>query len=232
MTIYLEEAIAGLKKSSAEDVEKKSSYLAADKTLILARALLVQGKKAQAVEAAAQALRMSDLEDILFAASQIFIEAGEEDRARNIAGELSKRVQDIHLAYAKLTGGYLSLARGDAANALKLFDEAQGLVDTWLGLFALGRAYLEAGAFDEALAEFEKCENRRGEALSVFLNDLPTVRYLDSLDYYIGRAQEGTGNAAAAKASYQKFLDIKARADKGQALVEDARKRLSTFKKP
>ena len=66
----------------------------------------------------------------------------------------------------------------------------------------------------------------------MFLNDLPTVRYLDSLDYYIGRAQEGAGNAAAAKAFYQKFLDIKAKADKGQALVEDTRKRLSALKKP
>ena len=105
------------------------------------------------------------------------------------------------------------------------------MVDTWLGRFALGRAYLEAGAFDEALAEFEKCEKRKGEAASVFLNDLPTARYLDSLDYFIGRAQEGAGNAAAAKASYQNFLDVKAKADKGQALVEDARKRLSALKK-
>jgi len=225
----LEEAVAGLKKSIAADIEKKSNYLAADKSLILARALLDQRKKAEAMEAAAQALRMSDLEEILFAASQIFIEAGEEDRARNIAGELSKRVQDIHLAYAKLTGGYLSLARGYAANALKLFDEAQGLVDTWLGRLALGKAYLEAGAFDEALGEFEKCEKRKGEALSVFLNDLPTVRYLDSLDYYLGRAQEGAGNAASAKASYQKFLDIKEKADQGLAMVADARQRLGAL---
>jgi serine/threonine protein kinase/tetratricopeptide (TPR) repeat protein len=228
----LEEAIAGLRKSIAADIEKKSNDLAADKSLILAHALLGRGKKAQAIEAAKEALKFSDLEDFQFAASQIYIEAGEEDVARNIAAELSKRVQDIHLAYAKLTGGYLSLARGDAANSLKLFDEAQGLVDTWLGRFALGRAYLEAEAFTEALSEFEKCEKRKGEALSVFLNDFPTVRYLDSLDYYIGRAQEGAGNANAAKVSYQKFLDIKAKADPGQAMVEDAGKRLDALKKP
>ena len=64
----------------------------------------------------------------------------------------------------------------------------------------------------------------------MFLNDLPTVRYLDSLDYYIGRALEGQGKKEAARASYQKFLDIKARADNGQALVEDARTRLSALK--
>jgi len=181
------------------------------------------------VEEAGRAIEMSGQEDILFAASQIFIEAGQEDGARKIAGELSKRVQDIHLAYAKLTGGFLSLARGDAANALKLFDEAQSLVDTWLGRLALGRAYLEAAAYDEALSEFEKCAKRKGEAASVFLNDLPSFRYLDSLDYWTGRAQEGSGNLAAAKVSYQRFLDIKAKADPGQAMVEDARKRLAAI---
>jgi len=225
----LEEAITGLKKSIAADIQKKSDYLAADKTLIMAQALLLQGKKAQAVEAAAQALRISNLEDIMFAAAQVYLEAGQEDKARNMAGELGKKVQDVHLGYAKLLGGYLSLKRGDTTNALNLFDEAQGLVDTWLGRFALGSAYIEAGAFTEAAAEFEKCEKRKGEALSVFLNDLPTVRYLDSLDYYIGRAQEGGGNAAAAKESYQRFLNIKAKADAGQALVEDARSRLENL---
>jgi tetratricopeptide (TPR) repeat protein/predicted Ser/Thr protein kinase len=223
----LEEAVAGLKKSVAADIGKKSEYLAADKALIMAHALLLQGKKVQAVEAAGKAMSLSGHEDILFASSQIFIQAGEEDRARNIAGELSKRVQDIHLAYAKLTGGYLSLARGDSGNALKLFDEAQNLVDTWLGRFALGKAYLEAGLTTRPCRNSEKCATRKGEAASVFLNDLPSFRYLDSLDYYTGRAQEGAGNAAAAKASYQRFLDIKVKADAGQEMVEDARRRLS-----
>jgi hypothetical protein len=65
-----------------------------------------------------------------------------------------------------------------------------------------------------------------GKAMPVFLNDLPTYRYLDSPDYHVGRAQEGLGSAAA-KESYQKFLDIKAKADEGLAMVADARKRIS-----
>jgi eukaryotic-like serine/threonine-protein kinase len=223
----IEEAIGGLKKSIAVDIENKSNYMGADKILILAQAYLLQGKNAQATEAAEEALKLYTPEEFLFGAAQVYLDANQEDKARNIAAELGKKVQDVHLAYAKLLGGYLSLKRGDTANALKLFDEAHGLVDTWLGRFVLGRAYLEAKAFTEAAAEFEKCEKRKGEALSVFLNDLPTVRYLDSLDYYIGRSLEGQGKIAAAKESYQKFLDIKAKADQGQPLVEDARKRLN-----
>jgi tetratricopeptide (TPR) repeat protein/predicted Ser/Thr protein kinase len=222
-----EEAIGGLKKSIAADIANKSSYAGTDKLLMLARAHLQQGRKAQAAEAAQEALKLYSREELLFAAAQVYLDAGQDNKARDIAVELGKRVQDIHLAYAKLIGGYLSLKQGDTANALKLFDEAQGFVDTWLGRFALGRAYLEAGAFTEAAAEFEKCEKRKGEALSIFLNDLPTVRYLDSLDYYIGRTLEGLGRRDAAKASYQKFLDIKVKAEAGQALVEDARRRIA-----
>ena len=225
----IEEAIGVLKKSIAVDIGIKSNYLAADKLLVLAQAYLLQGKRAQAAEAAAKALKQYNPEELLFVAAQIYIDAGQEELAQAIAGELGKKVQDVHLAYARLLGGYLSLKRGDTANAVKLFDEAQGSVDTWLGRLALGRAYLEAGAFAEAVAEFEKCEARKGEALSVFLNDLPTVRYLNSLDYYMGRAQEGQGKSAAAKEAYQKFLKTKANADAGQAMVEDARKRLSAL---
>ena len=225
----LEDAIAILKKGISADIENKSAYRAAIKTVMLAQAYLAQGKNPLAVEAADQAVKSNGREEILFAAGGVYLDAGQEDKARNMAGELGKKVQDVHLAYGKLLGGYLSLKRGDPANALKLFDEAQGLVDTWLGRFALGRAYLEAGAYVEAYAEFEKCMKRKGEALSVFLNDFPTVRCLDSLNYYVGRALEGQGKSATAKESYKKFLDIKAKADDGQAMVTHAHNRLENL---
>ena len=118
-----------------------------------------------------------------------------------------------------------SLKNGDSTSALKFFDEAQSWVDTWLGRFAKGLVYLEADAYIQAYSEFEICVKRRGEAMSVFLNDVPTFRYLDSLYYYLGRAQEGL-KSPAAKDSYQKFLDIKAKADSGNSLVIDAKNRL------
>jgi len=226
----LNDAVAILKKGIASDIQNRFNYRSIDKSMMLAQAYLLQGKNALAVEAADQILKKNRREEILFAATQIFIQAGEDDKARDIGGELGKKVQDIHLAYAKLIGGYRSLKRGDPSNALKLFDEAQASADTWLDRFALGRAYLDAGAFTEAYSEFEKCEKRKGEATSIFLvNDLPTYRYLDSLDYYMGRAQEGQGSKDAAKKSYEKFLQIKAKADEGQTLIAEARKRLSVL---
>jgi eukaryotic-like serine/threonine-protein kinase len=157
-----EDAVGILGAGIAADVENKSNYRAADKSLMLAEAHLVQGNSGLAVEAAERAVKLHDREEILFAAARIFSAAGREDRARAIAGDLGKKVQDVHQAYAKLVGADLSLRRGDTANALKCCDEAQAFVDTWLGRFALGRAYLEAGAFTEALSEFEKCEKAAG----------------------------------------------------------------------
>lgn len=120
------------------------------------------------------------------------------------------------------------MARGDPAGALNLFREAQAIVDTWLGHFALGRAYLKADAYTEAYSEFETCLKRNGETTSIFLNDLPSFNYFPSVYYYLGRAQEGLGSDAAVQ-SYQKFLSIKEKADEGIPLVEDARQRLGSL---
>ena len=222
----VDEAVAILERGIASDQENAFGYRAADKSIMLAEAYLAQGKKAEAVAASDRAVSLSGREEILFAAGCVFCRAGADDKARTAAAELGRRVQDIHLAYAKLLGGHLSLERGDGANARKLFDEAQGLVDTWLGRFALGRAYLEAGAFAEAQAEFEKCEKRRGEALSVFLNDLPSARFLGSLDDYMRRALEGQGKGEAAQQSSQSFVDPKTNADPVSPVVTDAKSRL------
>lgn len=56
---------------------------------------------------------------------------------------------------------------------------------------ALGQAYLQAQQFPEALAEFDAAQRRRGEAASVFLDDVPTYRFLAGLNE--ARAQASAG---------------------------------------
>jgi hypothetical protein len=46
--------------------------------------------------------------------------------------------------------------------------------------------------------------------------------------FYLGRAQEGL-KSPAAKESFQKFLKVKEKAEPGDPLVEDARKRIQTL---
>ena len=56
------------------------------------------------------------------------------------------------------------------------------------------------------------------------VDDIPTLRYLPPLTYYLARAQEGMGTPEAA-ASYRAFLEMQPEAEH-DPLVDDARKRL------
>ena len=67
-------------------------------------------------------------------------------------------------------------------------------------------------------------QQRRGEATSIFFDDLPTFRYLAVLPYWLGRAQEGL-KSPAATASYERFLTIRGSAA-SDPLVADAQRRV------
>ena len=89
-------------------------------------------------------------------------------------------------------------------------------------------ATFEAGAFAQASSEFEACQQRRGEATSIFLDDEPSYHQFPPVLYYLGRAQEALHNAAAAD-TYKSFLEIKA-SDLKDPLVADAKRRLASLK--
>jgi tetratricopeptide (TPR) repeat protein len=220
----ISDTISLLKDGIVFDLENEQKLIAADKYIALAQAHLLAGNKSLAVDAADKAVATLKIAEIQFPAAEIYIQADEVDKAREIASELSRKVQPAHRAFAKLIGGQLSNARGDVSGALQLYQEAQDLVDMWYGRFLLGRAYLEMEAFSEAYSEFNQCLERRWEATSVFFIDLPTYRYVPAVYYYLGRAQEGL-NSAAAKDSYEAFIIIKEKAD-GDWMVDDARLRL------
>ncbi len=217
-----------LETGISKDFKEDDKYSAAYKYTMLAHALLLQGKKAMALEAADSAAAASEGEDILYAAAQIYIQAGQEKKAKNIAEELSARVQSDPQAYSKLIEGEIMLAKGNTIEAINLFREAQTFTDTWLGHFALGRAFLESEEYIEAHSEFELCLKRYGETASIFLNDLPSFHFFPPVHYYYGRTQEAL-NSPAAKESYEKFLKIKEKDDGSDSLVKDARRRLENL---
>jgi len=111
---------------------------------------------------------------------------------------------------------------------VNLFHEAKDSIDTWIGHFFLGLAYLDAEDYTAAYSEFETCIKRGGEAASVFQNDIPSYRYLSPVYYYLGRAQEGLGSGAASE-SYDKFLKTKEKDDGSDPMVKDARSRLDSL---
>ena len=92
-----------------------------------------------------------------------------------------------------------------------------------MGHFDLGRAYLEAGAFAQADSEFDRCIKRRGEALSLFLDEEPTYGYLPPVYYYQGRVREGLKNAGFAE-SYRTYLSFRGQS-KEDPLLPEVRRR-------
>jgi tetratricopeptide (TPR) repeat protein len=206
------------------DTENGLKSLAAQKKTVLAQTLLAQGRKDAALKMVDEAEIDSSAEGALFSAALVYLDVGRESKAVDIAKRLAGLLQPEPQAYAKLIEGEILLRKKDLAGAVNLFHEAQSLVDTWIGHLFLGRAYLEAGQFTEAHSEFDLCLRRKGEAFAVFLDDLPSLRYLPQVYYYLGRSQEGLKIPAAAE-SYREFLRIKVLAT-DDPMVEDARRRL------
>ncbi len=142
-----------------------------------------------------------------------------------IIEELSKRLEPEPKAYAKLIEGEIKQEQGEIQEAILLFQEAQTILDTWLGRFILGKAFLEIESYPEAYSALDSCIRQSGEAASVFFDDTPTYHVVAPIYYYLGRAQEGLGSPAS-KDSYQKFLDIRQKADQEDPLIKDARDRI------
>lgn len=224
----LNDAVSLLRSGIAFDLENEWVYNAADKSVMLADALFLQSKHKEALQAINRALEIDRNDNVLFSAARMYIKTGQTAQAREFAAELDKKLEPEPMVYAKLIEGDMSLARGDARNAIKLCLEAQEILDTWLGRLLLGRAYLEAKAYTEAYSEFDLCLRRKGEAASIFLNDLPSYRFYPQVIYYLGRAQGGLGSDAAAD-SFREFLNIMENADEGISVIEDAKRRLSGF---
>jgi eukaryotic-like serine/threonine-protein kinase len=213
-----------LEKGIAEDMagRKPDPDAAATKLWGLALVHRAQGQKAPALAAARRALELSKAFQTRFVAAQVFVEFGETAKAHELAAGLSSELQIEPQAYASLIEGEAALKAGDAQAAVKLFTTANNLLDTWVGRFDLGRAYLELGAFPQADSEFDRCLKRRGEALALFL-DLPTYSFFPSVYYYQGRAREGMKSAGAAE-SYKKYLSIRAKAGEDPLLPEIRRR--------
>jgi hypothetical protein len=101
--------------------------------------------------------------------------------------------------------------------------EASKLLDTWIGRFELGRAYLEAGLFVEADSEFDRCIKRRGEALELFVDNVPIYAYFPAVYHYQGRAREELKSPAFAE-SYRNYLSIRGQAGEDPLLPEIRRR--------
>ena len=220
------EAVAILQSAIPMDERDRNSFGVASKSVALAEAFAALQQPAAAIRAADRALALTQDEFVAVPASRVLAVAKQDERVTRMARDLGAKGQPLQRAYGHVIAGELALSRGRANEAIGAFSEAIKAADVWLARFNRGVAYVEAGRHAEAISELEICAKRRGEAAALFLDDLPTYRYIAVLPYWLGRAQQGLGMTAAALGSFEQYLRIKAAADsEHNPLLADARNR-------
>lgn len=222
------DAVGILQPAIWADERGNNKPAAAFKQITLAEAFAQQGRAREAVSAARAALQISRQDVIAVSAGRLFAQLGRDADAAAIAAELVERTQGYSRAYSRVIEAEIALHRHKPAEAVDALRAGLEVADLWLLRFTLGKAYVEAERYPEALAEFEACAKRRGEATALFLDDVPTFRYLAPLPYWLGRAQEGVGVQAQAVENYEKFLTHQATS--ADVLARDARLRIAKLR--
>ncbi len=218
------EAASILTNGAAADVAAKNTDDAARKYAALGNIEELQGKHAAALSDIGKALTYSQSTQIEFLAGSTYVDAGEMVKAQKLAASLSSALTSESQAYGKIVSGMMALKRKDSNEAIRQITAANNLLDTWIGHFDLGQAYLEAGAFTEADSQFDQCMKRRGEAIELFLDNTPTYAYFPPLYYYEGRVREGMKSEGFAD-FYKSYLSLRGQSSE-DPLVADIRRRL------
>ncbi|RXH58098.1 serine/threonine-protein kinase [Granulicella sibirica] len=220
------EAARVLTQGAAEDAASKMADNSARKYASLANIEELQGHHAAALADVAKALANSQSTQIQFLAASVYVDAGEVLKAQKLVTSLSTQSSSEPQAYGKIIQGLISLKKKDFKGAVTQITAANTLLDTWIGRFELGRAKLEAGAFAEAGSEFDLCMKRRGEAIELFMDNVPTYAYFPSVYYYQGRTLQAMKNAGFADA-YKSYLAIRGQSS-DDPLVSDIHRRIGS----
>jgi len=203
--------------------------VAAAQLIVLAEAYLTLGEYEYARQVAQRAIDMSSQESVLYPAARVMLAAGDVEAADKIAIDLENRLQSQTVSYARLIQGEIALRDNRLLPAVESLKDGWERYPSWFAHYLLGRAYLEAEHYPEALGEFESCLEREGEALDLFVVDGATSRYLAPLHYWLGRAREGLGSTVTARESYERYLSLRGEAEPADPLAEDAEQRLASL---
>ena len=163
----------------------------ATKYLALAEARVGQGRPSDAVTAVQRALDASRQDNVLLPAARLYLTLDREADALSLARELHARATEQARAYADIVNAEVAMRRGQAMQAIDTLRSVVEATDLWLAHFVLGTAYVQSQRYADAMGEFDMCSTRRGEAAILFMDDVPTVRYLAALEDWMSRARAG-----------------------------------------
>jgi eukaryotic-like serine/threonine-protein kinase len=222
------QAIKALQEGASADIAAKNGESAGYKFASMAYASLSMGNTQQAIDAAERAVKNNSAVAVRFLAARVLIEAGAFESAKKLIDSLSNELAPEPKVYAKILEGEMAMKQNQVREAIEIFRAANSTIDTWIGRFDLGRAYLAANMFTEASSEFDLAMKRRGEALEL-MDDGPTYSYIPPVYYYNARVLEALKSSGASDA-YRKYVELRG-ASGEDLLAKDANVRLSALGK-
>ncbi len=206
---------------SASGEQQETAALA---RLALADAWLAAGDRVAAAAAARSAADMDDRVRTRIAAALALVEAGEPAAAAQLAEQLRLSPRSTERAWGMTITAAVLRQDGQHLEAIDTLRQAMTVADLWRSHLELGRVYIEAGMVAEAFSELRTCQKRRGEAVALYLDDVPTLRYWADLHYWLGRAEEALGMSDAASRSFLEYLALR---PEGGAYAKDAALRVA-----
>lgn len=173
------------------DIAAGNNRALATTQLLVASAMLQEEQSADEVAAKiTESLALTSSVSLQVQAALIYAGLDHKEEAMAIAAELGSKLEAQQRAYSKLINALLEMNDGDKIAPIETLREAIALEDIWLARFYLGQAYFNAGHYAEAVSEFKLCQERLGEAYSLFLDDTPTFRYTAKLSDWLNLARE------------------------------------------
>ncbi len=215
-----------LKAGITEDDTAKNTRGMAAKYVALGETYAALRRAGPGADAITRALALS--RDAQAAAAAVLLDVGRASQAAAIGLDLASQLQPQSRAHAKIIEARIALRERKTVQAVEALTAAIKLADLWTARYLLGVAYIEAGHGPEGLAELDACMRRRGEAVALFLDDVPSGRVLAPLKYWLARAQQDVGQVAGARDNYTAFLALRTQSPE-DPLVRDARRRLKAL---
>jgi tetratricopeptide (TPR) repeat protein len=222
------EAVTRLPGAVKQDRSHGNDAGAVAKLMALAEAYALQRQSASAQATLLNARELSEDDSVLVPTARLAIASGRNEQARILAADLADNPPLPSRAYAKVLEAEMALAAKQYVQAMDSLNAARKFADLWLIRYLLALTYFQLGDYVAALQEFETCQQRRGEAMALFLDDLPTVRYYALVPYWLGRVREARN--LDPRTQYQEFLAIRGGAT-DDPLVVDAQRRLAAAAK-
>jgi tetratricopeptide (TPR) repeat protein len=136
----------------------------------------------------AQALKLDPAR--LTTAASVFVQIGDVAAARVVAKDLRSRLGRPARAYGRVVEANCLAAEGKFGDALDELKRAVEIADVWCAHLLLAEVLVRAGHPFEGTQELDACIRRRGEATAMYLDDVPTLRFVERARKLRDRASE------------------------------------------